>query len=284
MAALFTLGHRNVWIAAAVHSLSLAARAAFDCPPDWVAILSSQPTVAQDVRTAMTRFRNERERFLASDWRSLPDRLAAKALATQDLADAQLNLARALNRHAAAEKKYYVGVVKPDYLGEELRGFRYGDSSVLYFSLPEQWRQYRIEIKDGLLYDSRGKLADTTNAIQQYGLLPDPKTDRVGFANFVMDRDGRLYLDLNPIDGVRHHTSILGGAPVASAGEIQIRAGRVEFVSNRSGHYNFEADISAQALDELKRQGVTLPNGKVDFQNSPGRKLQTAEWLGIPQR
>jgi hypothetical protein len=74
---------------------------------------------------------------------------------------------------------------------------------------------------------------------------------------FVMDPNGSIYVadyvteyrNGGYYDALRYfgpapqeivgfnHSSLVGGEPVASAGEIQVNKGRIELISNKSGHY-----------------------------------------------
>ena len=51
-----------------------------------------------------------------------------------------------------------------------------------------------------------------------------------------------------------HHSSFLGGEPVAAAGEIKVVAGRLESISNNSGHYMPEPGYLIQLFLELRKR------------------------------
>jgi hypothetical protein len=57
-----------------------------------------------------------------------------------------------------------------------------------------------------------------------------------GWAIFVVDLDGNLYLGSH-ILGVFHHSSFLSGKPVLAAGEILVDNGIIKVVTCKSGHY-----------------------------------------------
>jgi len=82
-----------------------------------------------------------------------------------------------------------------------------------------------------------------------------------GFAIYVMDADGTLYANQHRV-GLFHHSSFLSGADIAAAGEIKVTGGKVEYVTNKSGHYEPKRKHLVQVLNELQARGVNL--GDVD--------------------
>ena len=136
------------------------------------------------------------------------------------------------------------------YRGEDDRsnGERWNRPFVVRYLSVDERAQYLLTVRDGLLYDSSGNLFDTTNARTAHG-----KQNR---AIFVMDRDGAVYASKDHDPGVFHHSSLLAGGPVASAGEMEVIEGRVMVISNASGHYRPQPRIGDQILAELSRRGV----------------------------
>ncbi|HEY2812822.1 MAG TPA: hypothetical protein VGJ03_05115, partial [Acidimicrobiales bacterium] len=55
-----------------------------------------------------------------------------------------------------------------------------------------------------------------------------------------------------------HHSSLLAGANVAMGGEMKVAAGRVETMTNKSGHYQPTAAHFKHFLAELQQGGMTL--------------------------
>ena len=82
-----------------------------------------------------------------------------------------------------------------------------------------------------------------------------------GRAIFVMDGSGNLYATLDQRVGHTHHSSLLGGAPVAGAGEIEVRDGRLVAMTDQSGHYRPRPAMNDRVLRSLRRQGVVLDPG-----------------------
>ena len=80
---------------------------------------------------------------------------------------------------------------------------------------------YRITIHDGLVYDSRGQLFDTSNGVSAFG----PGNE--GRAIFVMDEHGNLYASTYQEFQIFHHSSLLAGGEVADAAVDLLHAFRL---------------------------------------------------------
>lgn len=113
---------------------------------------------------------------------------------------------------------------------------------------PDERKVYILTARDGLLYDASGALFDTTASVTAH--------NTAGFAVFVMAEDGTIYASNYHERYVFHHSSFLGGGPVASAGEIRVKEGRVEALTNKSGHYKPPIAVAEQLLQELGKRGV----------------------------
>lgn len=146
--------------------------------------------------------------------------------------------------------------MSPKYRGEET-GAVWG-SKVKYLDGAER-AAYQLKVVDGLLVDASGKRFDTTNASSAH--------TGAGSAIFVMAPDGTLYGALSHNVGRFHHSSFLAGGPVAGAGELVVKEGVLQTLSDRSGHYSPDAPYTAQALDRLQRMGVDLSNVTVESWN-----------------
>ncbi len=85
---------------------------------------------------------------------------------------------------------------------------------------------------------------------------------RVGI--FVMDREGRIFLTNRQSAGRIHHSSLVGGAPVASAGEIEVVEGVIRYVNRNSGHYRPPRESLGEFLSELHGRGVQTQGISVD--------------------
>jgi hypothetical protein len=146
-------------------------------------------------------------------------------------------------------KKYQTTPMMERYSGEET-GSVWG-SKVKYLSEIER-QSYRLKIKDGKVYDSSGKLFDTTDA--------SSFASGKGNAIFVMDELGNIYASKAHPIGKFHHSSFMSGQPVAAAGEIAVKNGVITSITRRSGHYQPTSYYQNQFLYELVVRGVDLMN------------------------
>jgi hypothetical protein len=103
---------------------------------------------------------------------------------------------------------------------------------------------------DGKLHRaSDGTLFDTSKASTAWS--------GQGKAIFVMDENGNLYATTKQQVGHTHHSSMLGGQPVAGAGEIEVHEGSLVAMTDQSGHYHPTAETNDRALQSLRDQGLT---------------------------
>lgn len=82
--------------------------------------------------------------------------------------------------------------------------------------------------------------------------------------NYVLSGQGEIFAH-RAIKNVFHHSSFLAGEPVACAGEITIRDGKVVDINNRSGHYRPTAIHLLQTIITLHHMGVISPSCRVDL-------------------
>lgn len=101
---------------------------------------------------------------------------------------------------------------------------------------------------------------------------------------FVTDKEGKMYAGFKE-KGMFQHSSFLSGAPVAMAGTLIIGPkGRLQGVSNLSGHYNPTENHSIQFLHQLRQNGVNLNNldftsAKPDGEDFNVFRGKAADWL-----
>lgn len=124
----------------------------------------------------------------------------------------------------------------------------------------------RTEIKDDLLFDSKGGLLSTNNQI------------------YVMDHLGTIYT----APFITHHSYFLKSKPsdelygigldVACAGDITVRNGKIVAISNNSGHYLPNEDQLKLAVKFLHSKGVVDPEVDISVRHLVGevKKLQLA--------
>lgn len=118
--------------------------------------------------------------------------------------------------------------LRDDYHGEQHGGVF--DTPVQYLDDVERQRHKLHVDDDGLLRDADGDPFDTTHA----GSIWHPQGGR---AIFVMDQHGDIFASTEHTYGHFHHSSFLGGEPVGAAGELGVKDGKVQLISNNSGHY-----------------------------------------------
>jgi len=132
------------------------------------------------------------------------------------------------------------------YKGEQLE--------LVEYVHPEDLPKYKLTIKEGLLYNHRGRKTTTRN-----GILRLFKGDAI----FVMDSFGGIYISEFFKEGYFHHSSFLAGNPVAMAGHIWIERGKVLKITNNSGHYKPSEEMMSQLVKYLEEKGVDLTDADI---------------------
>ncbi len=121
-------------------------------------------------------------------------------------------------------------------------------NSVRYLN-SKQRNLLEIQIKDGKIIDSNGKLFDSLDLSNKFNN---------GKAIFVMDDSGKIFASTDSWVGEFHHSSFLGGNPVAMAGEIEVFNGILIGVNNSTRHYRTKERHMKQFLNYIKNQGVDI--------------------------
>lgn len=143
----------------------------------------------------------------------------------------------------------------PHYIGEDAPKNDVWGTVVKYLSEKER-ASFRLKFRDGKIYDASGKPFDTSGGSTVHSS---------GRAIFVMDAHGLFYASTQHEVGRFHHSSFLAGAPVAAAGEIEVRHGELKLISDKSGHYRPGRKFIEQALEQLKREKLKLRYVKRDL-------------------
>jgi hypothetical protein len=108
---------------------------------------------------------------------------------------------------------------------------------------------HELKIKDGKFYVQGERL--TEGELELY--------------LFVMDKDGRIYVKSAGEDpGKFFHSSFLPGKNVASAGTLNIDAGKI-VVTNHSGHFEPTVDGILQTVREITARGVDIKKISLDI-------------------
>lgn len=148
--------------------------------------------------------------------------------------------------------------MQQQYRGEHIPGNSVwpGGQAVQYLNETER-QALRLTVRDGRLYDASGKPFDTSSGQSLWS--------SGGRAIFVMDKDGNLYASNYQEVAKFHHSSILAGQDVAGAGELQVANGRLEAISDRSGHYQPTQANTWQVVNYLRSLGVPIDDGQIEF-------------------
>lgn len=143
------------------------------------------------------------------------------------------------------------------YHGEEERGVR-------YLSKRERGRA-QLLVSDGLLLGPNRALLNPDykppqdQPLTQFPEQPPQRFSRVhGFAIYIMNAQGQLFVSFDAEPHTFHHSSLAAGQPVAAAGEMIIFAGKLYAINNRSGHYHPPPIALKRTLKVLTELGVNL--------------------------
>ncbi|WP_163512263.1 hypothetical protein [Fodinicola acaciae] len=201
---------------------------------------------------------------LGASLASIPPNIAATRVALKTVMSRIIKMIRdgvvRLFKHAAeylrklfkkfkfAKKEFKTTAMDSRYAGEHLPGNKVWPGSQVHYLDDAGRQQFRLFTKDGKLYDANGNPFDTS--------LGHSAHSGGGKAIFVMDKDGNLYASNFHSPGQFHHSSFLGGKPVASAGELSVRNGKLVELTDRSGHYKPAPEFTNQALSRLKAAGI----------------------------
>lgn len=152
---------------------------------------------------------------------------------------------------AMTTARYQTTTMNPRFLGETQDNYprrKPGKPVVHYMTLQER-ESHRVVIYRGVVLTPQGQ----------------PVSGPDHLFNFVMDAAGNFYFfDQEGHEEIRH-SSVLGAAPVAGAGEIWVnKQGLITKINSQSGHYGGTVAIFDQTLQELTRNGVNLQKVQVD--------------------
>src|SRR3954451_15950098 len=170
--------------------------------------------------------------------------------------------------------------LRPKYAGEQLPGNTVWAgqprSQTHYPDQPTASDEYGVAVQGGRLtipgeVDQEGNpvYLDTTDGAGNIGLV-GTKSERMIYtmdtAGEVRAGDAATEQALHP--GERfHHSSLSGGQNVAGAGEIKVREGTVEAVSDRSGHFEPDLALTRQVGERLAAGGVDTSQGTFELGN-----------------
>ncbi|MDG4825400.1 hypothetical protein O7635_26435 [Asanoa sp. WMMD1127] len=128
---------------------------------------------------------------------------------------------------------------------------------------PEQLEEHRV------FFDGNGILRSAKDGRPYDTSASSTVFSGNGQAIFVMDRNGNIYASTYQKVGDFHHSTLGNGQPVAAAGELVVKDGRVQLATARSGHYQPEPGHMANLDAEFKRNGL----GDVPIQSWDGSRI-----------
>ncbi|MEP7020182.1 MAG: hypothetical protein ABI808_05990 [Pseudonocardiales bacterium] len=156
--------------------------------------------------------------------------------------------------HRLEHEAFKLKNLERDYVGENdpLHGnFPFGPNKVVHYFDDAERAEARLFVKDGKLFDATGRPFDTAAGVSVH-------SPGQGRAIFVMDKDGNIFASNYQEIGKMHHSSLLGGQPVAGAGELAVENGTLKVITNNSGHYRPPTEYTEQVLRWLEQQGVDI--------------------------
>ncbi|MGE5380588.1 MAG: DUF4157 domain-containing protein, partial [Methylocystaceae bacterium] len=132
-----------------------------------------------------------------------------------------------------------------------------------YYQPQDKPNPYALEVSGGKIRHQGGEVLDTQGAVP--GFLKDKFNRHM----FTMGSKGDLYsADVTKekrIHGRVHHTTMSGGQEQAAAGELRVNQGKLEAVSDGSGHYQPGTAMTYQALKNFETRGVDLSSTHVEL-------------------
>jgi hypothetical protein len=130
-----------------------------------------------------------------------------------------------------------------------------GDRSVGYDEDKDAQDKTLVEFRGGQLVRSStaakdpGKPVDTGDSVTHF--------TGPGWEIFVVDQNLNIHMASHKV-GNFHHSSLIGGGEVSMAGEMKVAGGKIEIMSNKSGHYLPTEEMLVQFLHFLEKDGVPL--------------------------
>jgi hypothetical protein len=117
--------------------------------------------------------------------------------------------------------------------------------------------QYKVTIQNGKLYGASDDLFDTSKASTWDGNKR---------AILIIDEKGDMYVSNYQKAMEFHHSSLGQGNPVAMAGEIEVTNGKLNYMSNRSGHYHPTKEFMDQSIEHLSDQGLGFSSAQIHLE------------------
>lgn len=126
---------------------------------------------------------------------------------------------------------------------------------VYYDHSPELQKATKIKMDGGILKTNDLMPLDTSKMVTA--------KSGPGWGIYVMSASGNLHVHSHSV-GHYHHSSLLAGAAVAGAGELEVKNGKILTLSNKSGHYCPPLSAFLQVLGRLQAKKISL-DFKIQF-------------------
>jgi hypothetical protein len=136
------------------------------------------------------------------------------------------------------------------YKGEHLPGNPLWAGKTVKYLTDAERTSYKLHFIDGKIVDANGNLFDTSSGVSAHS--------GGGSAIFIMDGAGNFFASNTHAVGEFHHSSLASGNPVAAAGELRVEKGVLKGMTDKSGHYRPTTDMTDQAIEVLKSNGIDL--------------------------
>ncbi|HMV66141.1 MAG TPA: hypothetical protein PKA64_04780, partial [Myxococcota bacterium] len=147
-----------------------------------------------------------------------------------------------------------------------------GDTPIVGTYYAQDSSEFGTGVKDGRLHKD-GEVVNSSDLVRPGGSVEKGSRriyakDRSERHNFAFDRDENLLTSDPAVETMRqldivknearrhHHSSLVGGKEVTSAGTMKVREGKVEEVSDSSGHYKPSIVHTQQGVERLQKLGV----------------------------
>lgn len=124
---------------------------------------------------------------------------------------------------------------------------------------------YKLQLGSPITQGPKKEPFDTSNSYSIFS--------KDGWSIFVMDSQGQFFAGQHK-KWLFHHSSFLAGGPVAGAGELKATNGKLEAITNKSGHYKPGENETMQVLHELDRRGILKTTLKLDYVGPDGQSQQ----------
>jgi len=88
---------------------------------------------------------------------------------------------------------------------------------------------------------------------------------------YAISMDKKLHIGRVPED-IMHHPELTGGLPCLGAGELEMKNGKIELISNISGHFTPDLYCFNQTINILKSSNILADNCELVFRHSDAEK------------